>query len=64
MAAKNSKVRDIIGEMRQKLAELDELRTQLRAESAQSITPSQSREMLEEIIVPSLETIREERKRR
>ena len=57
------KVKEIIREMRVRIEELDSLRKGLAKEQYSSISPQQSRAMLEEIRVPGLEMIRDERKR-
>ena len=58
------KVQDILEQMQLKLAEIDDLRSELQKEHAgPAITPEKSRAMLEEIVVPSLEVIKEERKK-
>lgn len=62
-AQRKLKAVEIMREMRVKIEELDSLRKGLAKERYSSISPSQSRAMLEEIKVPSLEMIRDERKR-
>ncbi|MCR4336029.1 MAG: hypothetical protein NUV57_05860 [archaeon] len=57
------RVENILGEMQIKLDEIDSLRKELAREKYNSITPKESRQMLEEIKVPSIEMIRDEKKR-
>ena len=58
------RMEQIIGEMQVKLKEIDSLRYELKKEQDTGLTPAISRQMLEEIVVPSLESIRSDRKRR
>ncbi|MCR4368385.1 MAG: hypothetical protein NUV67_00590 [archaeon] len=67
MATKGSSVKKsaqkILLDMQIKLEELDSLRKELQKEKGNSITTKESRAMLEEIKVPSIEMIREDRKK-
>ncbi len=60
---KKKRVENILGEMQVKLNEIDSLRKELAREKYNSITPKESKEMLEEIKVPSIELIRDEKKK-
>lgn len=63
LSDKKRRAENIIGEMQVKLHEIESLRKQLKKESYAAISPARSKAMLEEITVPSLEIIRDERKR-
>jgi len=65
-SAENKKrsVEQILNDMQSKLGEIDELRRELKREQKKAMTPQESRGMLEEIIVPSIETIRESKSKR
>ncbi|MFH1390826.1 MAG: hypothetical protein ABIH20_00760 [Candidatus Diapherotrites archaeon] len=61
--SKKERVENILEEMQVKLSEIDSLRKELAREQFNSITPKESKTMLEEIKVPSIEMIREEKKK-
>lgn len=54
---------EIMAELQKKLDEIDKLRKKLHEERFSKITASQSKAMLEEIKVPSLEPISTEKKK-
>ena len=64
-AGSNKKARmgNILMEMQVKLKEIDSLRKDLVKEQYNSISPQKSMSMLEEIKVPSIELIKEEKRR-
>ncbi len=59
---KHESIEKVIMDMQVKLQELDSIREELKKEQYTGISPQKSREMLEELVVPSLELIREEKK--
>jgi len=61
---KRQRMEKILEEMQVKLSEIDSLRKDLAQEQYNSITPKESRQMLEEIKVPSIQMIRDEKKRK
>ncbi len=63
-AVQKKSVEQIVSEMQRKLDEIESLRYELRNENYSGITPEKSKALLEEIIVPSLEMIKEEKKKR
>ena len=63
-ALSKDRVEGILASMQVKLLEIDSLRKQLASEHGSGISARQSLAMLEEIRVPSIEAIREERKKR
>lgn len=54
----------ILDDLKEKMGEIEELRQELERERKKPITPEQSRIMLEEIKVPPLELITEDKKRK
>ena len=56
-------IEKVLMDMQVKLDELENARNEVRGERLAGVTPQQSVQMLEEIVVPSLELIREERKK-
>ncbi len=63
-AERRERIEGILSSMQVKLKEIDSLRRELGREQSSSISARQSLQMLEEIKVPSIEALREERKRR
>ena len=59
---KADEIEQVIEEMQVKMQELESIKSDLLREEYAGISPQKSREMLEEIIVPSLELIRDEKK--
>ncbi len=62
--AKRRRVEEIVNQMQVRLQEIERLHKELKREELGSITPQQTRAMMEEIIVPPLEMIIDERKRK
>jgi len=60
---KKRKFTKILKDMKIKIEEIDDLRRDLQKEKYNAITTKESRQMLEEIKVPSIEMIREEKKK-
>ncbi|HZX20044.1 MAG TPA: hypothetical protein VFF13_03455 [archaeon] len=60
---KHKRMEEILGEMQVKLEEIDTLRKEMQRSQFNAITPQKSKSMLEEIKVPSIEMIREEKKK-
>jgi len=61
---KKKRMEDILSDMHVKLGEIEDLRKDLQKEKYSSVSPSKSKSLLEEIKVPSLEMIREDRKKK
>ncbi|VVB99095.1 Uncharacterised protein [uncultured archaeon] len=62
-AISKARVERILADMRAKMVEIDDLRKELGEWQGEEATPEKSLAMLEEIKVPSLESIREEKKK-
>ena len=60
---KKKRMEDILSEMQVKIGEIEDLRKDLQKEKNSSVSPSKSKSMLEEIKVPSIEMIREDKKK-
>ncbi|MEK6942320.1 MAG: hypothetical protein AABW85_05675, partial [archaeon] len=58
--SKKEKMEDILAELKQKMRELDELKKQLSPLESKKISAQKTRQMLEEIVVPPLELIKEQ----
>ncbi|MBI2597632.1 MAG: hypothetical protein HYW50_00365 [Candidatus Diapherotrites archaeon] len=50
---------EILKELKQKMKELEELKARVEKEDAKKISAQKTRQMLEEIVVPPLELIKE-----
>ncbi len=61
---RRERIEDILGSMQVKLREIDSLRKDLAAEQSTGLSARRSLQMLEEIKVPSIEALREDRKKR
>ena len=61
---KKKRMEDILSDMQLKLGEIETLRKDLQKEQYSSVSPEKSKAMLEEIKVPSIEMIREDRKKK
>lgn len=64
ISARRERMEGILGRMQVKLKEIDSLRRELASEQSGTISARQSLQMLQEIKVPSLEVLRDERKKR
>jgi len=62
-AKKSEDMGRIMSEMQVKLKEIEHLRKELMRDNYNAISPQKSKALLEEIKVPSLEMIKEEKKR-
>lgn len=60
---KHKAIEQVILDMQVKLQELESIRESLRKEEFSGISPQRSREMLEELVIPNIEPIREEKKK-
>jgi len=60
--ARHKAIEQVLLDMQVKLQELDTIREELHKEQFTGITPQKSKEMLEELVIPSLELIRDEKK--
>ena len=60
--AKKEKMDKILGEMQIKMNEIDELKKELMRDRLNTISPQESKSLLEEIKVPSILLIKEEKK--
>lgn len=61
---KKKRMEDILSDMQVKLGEIETLRKDLQKEQYSSVSPSKSKALLEEIIVPSIEMIKEDQKKK
>ncbi|AJF60179.1 MAG: hypothetical protein J4224_04850 [Candidatus Diapherotrites archaeon] len=57
---KHERVMRILDELSDKMHEIDDIRVGIKREEARKISPAQTKAMLEEIKVPSLEVIKEQ----
>ena len=62
--SKKEKMEDILAELKQKMRELDELKKQLSPLESKKISAQKTRQMLEEIVVPPLELIKEQKRKK
>ena len=62
MVIKKEKMDKILEEMQIKMNEIDELKKDLMREHLNTISPQESKSLLEEIKVPSISLIKEEKK--
>ena len=62
--SKNEKMSDILAELKQKMMELNELKSQLSPLESKKISAQKTRQMLEEIVVPPLELIKEQKRKK
>lgn len=63
-AGRRERIGSILGSMQVKLKEIDSLRKELSREQSGGLSARQSLQMLEEIKVPSLEVLRDDKKKR
>ena len=63
-AGRRERIGNILGSMQVKLKEIDSLRKELSREQSSGLSARQSLQMLEEIKVPSLEILRDDKKKR
>lgn len=63
IAARKNKVQKLVNELNIKFDELEDIRNSLLKDEFNAMTPVKSRKMLEEIKVPSIEVIREGKKK-
>ena len=61
---KKKRMEEILSDMKVKLVEIENLRKNLQKEQYSSISPEKSKALLEEIIVPSIEMIKEDHKKK
>ncbi len=64
ISVRRARIEGILDSMRVKLREIDALRKDLASEQTGTISARQSLQMLQEIKVPSLEVLRDDKKRR
>ncbi len=62
MGEKHKAIEQVLMDMQVKLQELENIREDLKKEQYSGISPQKSREMLEQIIIPNIELIKEEKK--
>ena len=60
---KKKRMEEILSDMKVKLVEIEDLRKNLQKEQYSAISPEKSKALLEEIIVPSIEMIKEDKKK-
>ena len=60
---KSKAIEQALMDMQVKLQELESIRQELQKEQFTGISPQRSKEMLEQIIIPNIEPIREDKKK-